>query len=407
MSAPITEDLIQITEYTLKGKLPNPFLFDNGSEVKTSSDWEKRKKEIFKTAVELQYGGVVPDPEFLDVEILYIGKELSTYKITTGKKDNPVSFNMLVFKTDKSKVAPTVITGDLCFTYGFDKEYIKTFTDNGINLVLFNRTDLFPDIAYYNADWVNEGTNEQNDVLSAVEDYNNSIRRGPLAKIYPEHPFGAISAWAWGYSRCVDALEYLGFADMDCIVFTGHSRGGKTAILAGALDDRAVIVNPNGACAGGCSCYRLFIKAIKEDGEEAKSELIAPIFKSFPLWMGQGLKEYIGREDELPFDSHFLKALIAPRVLLVTEAASDIMANPVGSWQTSEAAKEVYKFLGAEENLLWTFRRGGHFHHIDDITQLVNVIKHYKWGEKLNDNYFKTPFKKPEFAFDWKAPENK
>ncbi|MEE1225121.1 MAG: hypothetical protein UH081_07680 [Clostridia bacterium] len=405
------KELIKITEYNLKGKLPDPFVFDDGSRVENYSDWEKRKKEIYKTAVELQYGGVLPEPEVLKVEPLYITnkKGLCTYRITTGKKDKTVSFNMVVFKASLKGKHPTVVTGDLCFPYAFDTKYTEVFYDNGINLVLFNRTDLFPDIAQYNIDEAtNEGTNECDEAAKTLEMLEEGKCCGPLAEIYPECTFGAVSAWAWGYSRCVDALEYLGIADMDCIAFTGHSRGAKTAMLAGVLDERAAIVNPNATCAGGCSCYRLDIKAIIEDGvTEKESEPISNIFRHFPMWMGQGMREYIDREDKLPFDSHYLKALVAPRVLFVSEAASDIMANPVGSWQTNEAASEVYKFLGVKENLLWYFRSGTHAQTIEDITQLVNVIKHYKSGEPLNDKFFKTPFKKPELAFDWRAPEVK
>jgi hypothetical protein len=88
----------------------------------------------------------------------------------------------------------------------------------------------------------------------------------------------------------------LGNVDLSTIAFTGHSRGGKTALLAGVLDERATIVNPNEACAGGCSNYRLVINAITEDGEEKPSEPISNIFHHFPAWMGKDLKEYIGRE---------------------------------------------------------------------------------------------------------------
>lgn len=121
--------------------------------------------------------------------------------------------------------------------------------------------------------------------------------------------------------------------------------------------------------------------------------------------MSKELAAYEGREQELPFDSHFLKAMVAPRVLLVGEAASDIWANPVGSWQTSEAAREVFKFLGCENNLLWYFRTGYHHHKICDIQQLVNVIKHIQEGEPLNDHYFKLPFKPMALPYDWKCPE--
>jgi hypothetical protein len=71
------------------------------------------------------------------------------------------------------------------------------------------------------------------------------------------------------------------------------------------------------------------------------------------------------------------------------------------------AAAEVYKLLGAEENLYWYFRSGYHCHKVEDVLQLVNVIRHVRYGEALNDKYFKTPFKQPELAFDWRAPEGK
>ena len=71
------------------------------------------------------------------------------------------------------------------------------------------------------------------------------------------------------------------------------------------------------------------------------------------------------------------------------------------------AASEVYKFLGAEKNLYWYFRKGSHAHTVEDISMLVNIIRHTKYGEPLSDKFYKTPFQKPELMYDWKAPENK
>lgn len=401
----IHEDLIEITKYELLGELPDPFMFDNGERVKTKADWEKRRKEIYKTAIELQYGTMPPKPDFLEVEPLYLGSgDPASYKITTGTRENPVSFNMYVFKAKLGKKTPAVISGDLCFHYAFDKEYIKTFTDNGISLVLFNRTELAPDVANYNITALIPDGGEMEISKKVFEPIKNGNPGGQLKKAYPSYTFGAIGAWAWGYSRCVDALEILGFTEMDTIAFTGHSRGGKTAALAGALDERAAIVNPNATCQGAYGSYRINIEAKKENGDIKPSEPLSNIVNVFPAWMGAGMKDYVGREAELPFDSHFLKAIVAPRVLFVSEAASDIMANPVGSWQTTEAAGEVFKFLGLEENLVWNFRKGEHCQSIEDISQLVNVIKHVREGEPLNDKFFKLPFKKPAPAYSWRAP---
>lgn len=379
----IYEGLIEVKNYDIKGKLPDPFLMDNGSRVKSESDWLKRREEIYKTAIELQFGTQPPEPEFLDVELLYDGGfgGKRTYLITTGTYENPISFQMQLFLPKKYGTYPVVVDGDMCFRYSNDKEYISAFCDNNIILALFNRVELAHDIA------------------------RETEKKGRIYKTYPEYTFGSIGAWAWGYSRCVDALEKIKCADMSCIAFSGHSRGGKTAMLAGALDQRAAIVNPNETCAGACSCYRLNITAVTEDGEEKVSESLEALLNNFKCWLGEGMKDYVGKEDELPFDSHFLKAMVAPRVLFVSEAASDIWANPVGSWMTTKAAGEVYKFLGCEEKLLWYFRRGYHFHKPEDVLQLANVINHFKNGEPLNDRYFKTPFKQPELIYDWRCPE--
>ena len=45
------EKLIQITECNLLGKLPDPFLFNDGSRVKDVSDWTKRRKRLTTGAV--------------------------------------------------------------------------------------------------------------------------------------------------------------------------------------------------------------------------------------------------------------------------------------------------------------------------------------------------------------------
>lgn len=400
------EDLIRITDYKLSGKLPNPFVFEDGTPVTDPSQWPARKAEIWKYAVDLQFGHEPPKPEFLEVEPIYIsGKgRPNSYRITTGTREKPLSFIMVLFKANTVDKAPVVVDGDLCFPYAYNKEFVDKFLDNGINFCVFNRCELAPDVNVTGKRSLFKGSYELDRVTQIADEEQSNICIGALRETYPSADFSTVGAWAWGYSRCVDALEILDNVDTSLIAFTGHSRGGKTAILAGVRDERAAIVNPNEACAGGCSCYRIDIKAITENGEEKVSEPISNIFKNFPTWMGRNLKPYIGRESELPFDSHDLKAMVAPRVLLVGEAASDIWSGPVGSWMTSEAAREVYKFLGCENNLLWYFRRGYHFHRLEDLDQLINVIKHLQTGEPLNDNYYKTPFRPIEKAFDWKCP---
>lgn len=55
-------------------------------------------------------------------------------------------------------------------------------------------------------------------------------------------------------------------------------------------------------------------------------------------------------------NSRFIKALIAPRCYLETNGYGDIWANPRGSYLSLMAAKEVWKFYGAEDKCACWYR---------------------------------------------------
>lgn len=374
---------LKIFDYKLLGKLPNPFIFNNGKQVSTISDWEERKKEIYKTAIELQYGILPPKPEFLEVETLYTSKNVCDYKIHTGTYKNPISFKMQVLLPQtKEEKYPFIVNGDMCWMYHLSHDFIYSALDNGIGWVYFDRTEIAHDI------------------------YRQERGKGAIYNTYPDYNFGSIAAWAWGYSRCVDALEKLDLpVDFNYLTFTGHSRGGKTCALAGALDERCKIVNPNETCAGSCSCYRIHISGQYENDPPFRSETLKDLWNNFSSWISPEMEKYIDCEEQLPFDAHYLKALIAPRILFISEAAGDLWSNPIGSYQTTLASKEVYKFLGKENNLYWYFRPGTHAHTPLDIQMLVNVILHVKNGTEIDNRMFILPFKETELSFDWKSPK--
>lgn len=383
----VNQDMLQIASYEVVGKLPDPFLCDDGHRISSPDEWPARRKEIYKSVIELQYGVMPPKNEVIEVETLYLGRNAKVYKIKAGPASHPVTFRMKLIMPDKTENPPVIVDGDLCFQYAMDKEWLNAALDQGVAWALFDRTELAHDI-------MDEGRG-----------------KGQLFEAYPDLTCGALGAWAWGYSRVVDALEIIGLTDMNCVAFTGHSRGGKTSALAGALDERAAIVNPNETCAGACSCYRTHLEIVNSDGNTSRSERLEDLWHNFSFWMGPELGEYALRENELPFDCHELKAMIAPRTLFVSEAAGDIWANPVGSWQTTMAAKEVYSFLGAEDELFWYFRPGKHFHTVEDVEMLVSLIKRRQNGKEGFDSsrFFNLPFKTDglEPIYDWKAPKLK
>ncbi len=89
---------MKITGIDILGRLPDPFLCGDGSRVTSPADWEKRRAELFAPCVDLQYGGMPPEPEFVELHPTYAapGTKFRTYRVTTGRRAHPVSFQLLV-----------------------------------------------------------------------------------------------------------------------------------------------------------------------------------------------------------------------------------------------------------------------------------------------------------------------
>jgi type 1 glutamine amidotransferase len=162
--------------------------------------------------------------------------------------------------------------------------------------------------------------------------------RGPLKKaIDPENKAGTIAAWAWGISRVVDYLVTRDDIDSKRLITVGHSRLGKTALLAAAMDDRIAMAIPNQAGCGGTAPSRGTV-----------GESVERINTSFPHWFNDRFKQFNKEPQRLPFDQHCLAALMAPRPVLFSNATEDTWANPNGQFDVLVAADPVYRKLGVD-----------------------------------------------------------
>ena len=149
--------------------------------------------------------------------------------------------------------------------------------------------------------------------------------------------WGAIAAWAWGFSLMVDALERDEGLAPAAYVTWGHSRYGKSALVAAAFDPRidAVIAHQSGT--GGASLNR-----------RKKGESVGEITASYPHWFTSTYAEFVGREEEMPVDQHQLLALIAPRPVLLGNARRDVWSDPNGAFRAAIGADPVYALYGSE-----------------------------------------------------------
>jgi len=355
-------------------ELPDPFLLKDGTRVKTREDWARRREELKALILYYEYGHFPLPPGNVaatELSSAASGEPAATERhllLSIGCDKGKVEYRLdLTIPRGKQGPFPVILKGDLC--WGKVPEKIrKEVVRRGYILAEFDRTQIAPD---------------------------NADRTKGVYPLFPDYDWRAEAAWAWGFHRTIDYLVTLKDVDARRIAVTGHSRGGKAALLAGAFDERIALTCPNGSGAGGAGCYRVL---------GPKCEDLKAIVTHFPFWFHPRFKEFIDRVDRLPFDQHSLRALVAPRAQLSTEGLGDIWANPEGTQQTYVAAKEVYKFLGAAEKIGIHFRPGPHQHNEEDFAALLDFADQQFFGKTVSRKFDQLAFPDSPRRFSWSAP---
>ena len=200
----------------------------------------------------------------------------------------------------------------------------------------------------------------------------------PDGKRKPSDP-GKIAMWAWAAHRLMDYAQTLpGELDLTKGIVCGHSRLGKTTLFAAATDGRfAMAYSNNSGCTG----------AALSRGKNGES--IARICERYGYWFCENYREYRGKEEEMPFDQHYLLASIAPRPVCVGSATLDAWADPIseqlcclaaapafgGDFICDRPAQEGDAFF--EGRIGYHLRKGMHYFSRTDWLRLMEfVAKH-------------------------------
>ena len=163
--------------------------------------------------------------------------------------------------------------------------------------------------------------------------------------------WGTLHAWSWGASRLLDYLESDKAVDARQVGIAGHSRFGKTALVAMADDPRFAIAYSSSSGEGGAKLYRHYFG-------EPLAHVAAPALYH---WMDGNFLKFGGplTPADLPVDNHELIALSAPRPVFIgagsnvgdgyINPAGDAYADAEGMFQAEVAAGPVYRLLGKRD----------------------------------------------------------
>jgi hypothetical protein len=356
-------DLPEPAKLPSQPELPDPLVMLNGERIKTKEDWTKMRRPELKTLFEhYMYGRTLaarPINSTVEREDKkYLGGKATKREVTIAfgppdRLDIHLQIDLLlVIPNNRKKPAPVFVGlnfhGNYTVTNDPTIPLPTMWVPNGTKGVKDNKATeegRGADASVWNLEEVIDhgyavATFYCGDIDPDRKDKREGIQQHFVKKgeTKPDpNDWATIAAWAWGISRAVDYLVKDADLDKERIIVVGHSRLGKTALLAGAFDERIGLVIPHQAGCGGTSPSRGKV------GESVKQ-----INTSFPHWFNANFKEFNDHPDRLPFDQHCLIALCAPRPVLLTNAVEDTWANPDGQFEMLRAADPVYRLLGVE-----------------------------------------------------------
>ncbi|MBN2262459.1 MAG: hypothetical protein JW735_06070 [Prolixibacteraceae bacterium] len=335
--------------------LPKLLQFSNGEPILSIDDWNKHRSALKLNFAQQMYG-VVPKHS-IEMQVIEIVEHQNALNglalqkqicLQLKQNDHSIMLNVLMLLPKTNKKVPVFLGYNFYGNHTTSNDSSIFITNNWV----MNNPDL--GINSNKAGSVSRGKLAYRWPFDEViqrgygmvtlyygdvdPDFDDGFKNGIHALFGNERDsasWGSIAAWAMGLSAVMDYLADDANVDANKVAVFGHSRLGKAALWAGALDQRFAMVISNSSGCGGAAISR-----------RQYGETLARINTRFPHWFASNFKKYNNNENALPFDQHQLLALIAPRPLYVASAVDDRWADPKGEFLSAVAASEVYRLHG-------------------------------------------------------------
>ena len=345
-------DEARVPVYTL----PDALTLQNGEKVSTAELWmQKRRPELLSLFTDEMFGKAPEHPRTMHFKLLSEDKSalggLATRKEINVylTKDEQKYFTILMY-------IPNRRTGAVPLFFGLNFKGNHTIsTDPGISYPTPEKQQEFrwhrlPPRGVAAARWPVEMLMEHGYALATIyrgdidPDFDDGFRNGVHPLSYKngqrrpaDDEWGTIAAWAWAMSCAMDYFQTDTDVDASKVAVFGHSRHGKAALWAGAVDQRFAMVISNCSGCGGAALSR-----------RAFGETVRAVNRQFTHWFCRNFWKYNDKEDLLPFDQHELIALMAPRPVYIASATEDRWADPKGEFLSGVYATPVYHLFGKQ-----------------------------------------------------------
>jgi hypothetical protein len=338
--------------------LPDALLLKNGKRVASQEQWWSQRRPEIVADYEREILGRAPDHlPSVNWEVVsitpedYRGIEVITKRLV-GHVDNssfpqiPVNIDLTLF-TPAHAGGPVPVLMEVAFAKDYERALTRPFPE--------------PPPAGTPGHWGVDGRSALARgwgfaVLNPVSfqaDDGGGLTQGIIGLMNKGQPrgindWGTLRAWAWGASRALDYFETDPAVNAKEVGLVGHSRFGKTVLVAMAYDPRFAIAYSSSSGEGGAKLYRHIY------GEQMSNLASASLYH----WFCGNFLRYGGplTPADLPVDNHELIALAAPRPVFIgggsndgdgyAEPGGDAWADPKGMFMAEVAAGPVYKLLG-------------------------------------------------------------